>query len=397
MIEMNDAMHAVILSGGGAEGAYEVGVMKALFNGESAATGYLPLDAEVFTGTSVGALNAAFMTAQPGAASLSTVRDLEKIWIDDISDNPQRCGNGVYRLRGDPFRFFEPECIALNPSEPFVAAADDAAFFAQYLFSRGVNFLRSSAGFPERALQLFDMSAFISTEPLRQNIKKIIQFECIRRSDKLLRVAATDWNTGEIKVFENRDMTDELGPQIMQASAAIPGIFPPVKIAGDTYIDGGVVMTTPLKPAIKAGATTLHVIYLDPDVGTIPIRRLQNTLDTFMKMFTIMRANIANEDIDHALEINKGLKLFERVAGGETLSKPELMGLIRFSGWIEGQVRQGLPYKKLTIHRYRPQSELAGSLGMLNFNQEVIIASIERGFNDAVKHDCGINKCVLPE
>jgi predicted acylesterase/phospholipase RssA len=393
---MEDLTHALILSGGGAEGAYEIGVMNALFNGLSAATGYAPLDAEVFTGTSVGALNAAFMTSQPGAASASTARDLERIWVEEISEGPRSCGNGIYRLRGDPLRYFEPECIARNPADPFINATDDAAFFARYLFTRGFNFIISSAGVPERVLQLFDMSAFISTEPLRRNIRRLFRFDNIRASDKLLRVAATDWNTGESKVFKNADMTDEIGPLILQASAAIPGIFPPVRVAGDTYVDGGVVMNTPLKVAIKAGATALHVIYLDPDVGSIPVRRLQDTLDTFMKMFTIMRANIANEDIDHALEINEGLKLFKRAEAGENFSQPELQRFIRFAGWLKGQVKHGLPYKKLTVHRYRPHGEVAGSLGMLNFERDVILRSIERGFNDTVNHDCARNHCVLP-
>lgn len=397
MSKMNGGTDAVILSGGGAYGAYEVGVMKALFNGQSAATGYLPLDAEIFTGTSVGALNAAFMTMQPEETSSSTVRDLENIWVNDLSENPQRCGNGVYRLRGDPLRYFEPACIALNPADPFATAADDAMFFAEYLFSRGANYLRSSASQPERTLQLFDISAFISIDPLKQSIRRIIQFESIRRSNRLLRVAATNWNTGQVKVFENIDMTDELGPQIMQASAAIPGIFPAVKIAGDTYVDGGVVTNTPLRFALEAGATSLHVIYLDPDVRTIPVRRLQNTLDTFMKVYSILQATIANEDIDHALEINEGLKFIERAARDETFSSPVLPGLIRFIGRMEQQIRRGRPYKKLTIHRYRPNSELGGSLGMLNFNQDVICGFIERGFKDTVNHDCASSKCVLPD
>jgi predicted acylesterase/phospholipase RssA len=394
---MNDVTHALILSGGGAEGAYEIGVMRALFNGLSAATDYRSLDAEVFTGTSVGALNAAFMTSQPGVPSASTVLDLERIWIEVISEGPDSCGNGIYRLRGDPLRYFEPECYAPNPAGQFVTAADDAVFFARYLFTRGYNFVTSSAGLPERTLQFFDMSAFISTEPLRQNIKRLFRFDNIRGSDKLLRVAATDWNTGVGRVFENADMTDELGPLILQASSAIPGIFPPVIVGGDTYVDGGVVMNTPLQVAIKSGATTLHVIYLDPDVGTIPVRRLQDTIDTMMKMFTIMRASIANEDIDHALEINEGLKLIEQAADGETLPDSQLRHFIRFAGWLKRQSGRNAPYEKLTIHRYRPRGELAGSLGMLNFDRDVITRSIERGFSDAVNHDCGHNKCVLPD
>jgi predicted acylesterase/phospholipase RssA len=145
MPDSNGHKHAVILSGGGAYGAYEVGTMKALFNGQSPATRSVPLDAQIFTGTSAGALNAAFMTMRPGEASSLTVRDLEKVWIDDLSDSPAKCGNGVYRLRGDPLRALELDCLTNHPTDPVVTATEDAAFFAKYFFVRGMNFLRSRA------------------------------------------------------------------------------------------------------------------------------------------------------------------------------------------------------------------------------------------------------------
>jgi len=50
---------AAILSGGGATGAFEVGVLKALIKGMSPATGNQPLSFDIVTGTSVGAFNAA--------------------------------------------------------------------------------------------------------------------------------------------------------------------------------------------------------------------------------------------------------------------------------------------------------------------------------------------------
>src|SRR5438874_2473854 len=93
--------HAVILSGGGAKGALEVGVMKALFNGKSPATGYKPLDAHIFTGTSIGAYNAAFMVSQPETDSASTVDDLEYTWLNRVARNPDRCDSGAYRIRAN--------------------------------------------------------------------------------------------------------------------------------------------------------------------------------------------------------------------------------------------------------------------------------------------------------
>src|SRR4030095_16417708 len=90
---------AVILSGGGANGAYEVGVMKALFAGLSPATNHEALAPDIFTGTSVGSYNAAFLVAQWDAYGPTAIANLERVWLDRLSDSAQRCGNGVFRIR----------------------------------------------------------------------------------------------------------------------------------------------------------------------------------------------------------------------------------------------------------------------------------------------------------
>jgi predicted acylesterase/phospholipase RssA len=51
---------------------------------------------------------------------------------------------------------------------------------------------------------------------------------------------------GKVKVFTNKDMTDELGCSILLASATIPGMFPMVEVSGEVYVDGAVLMN-PLK------------------------------------------------------------------------------------------------------------------------------------------------------
>jgi predicted acylesterase/phospholipase RssA len=392
----DEQVHAVVLSGGGAYGAYEVGAMKALFSGDSPVTHYAPLNARVFTGTSVGSFNAAFMTTESGVESSLTAARLEALWIEQISDNPQTCGNSVFRFRANPFAYLQPECFATNPVKPFAELGADAAFFAEYLFTRGTEFFLSSGNIARRALHLVDLSAFISIDPLKRLIERTIKMGSIRNSDRLLRVAATNWNTGEVKIFENKDMTEEFGPLIIQASASIPGIFPPVNIAGYTYVDGGVVMNTPLKCALEAGATTLHIIYNDPDVESIPVERLENTLDTFMKMFTIMLATIANEDIDTAAWINEGLEAIERLSSGGDMNDADMAAFIRVAARIKERLEKGTPYRKLTIHRYRPEGELGGDLGVLDFRQPVILRSIEQGLNDVLHHDCATSHCILP-
>src|SRR2546430_8141205 len=95
---------AVVLSGGGAYGAYEVGVIKALFEGRCPSTSGVPLDPDIYTGTSVGNYNAAFLAMNEGGA-LESNKKLHALWTDRIADNGDGRGNGVYRIRGNPFGY----------------------------------------------------------------------------------------------------------------------------------------------------------------------------------------------------------------------------------------------------------------------------------------------------
>src|SRR5580693_1836035 len=99
MQDLHSGTKAIVFSGGGAYGAYEVGVIKALAAGESSATGKKPLDADVFTGTSVGNFNAAVLTMLPGNP-VEAAKRLEQIWLYEIADRGGARGNGVYRIRG---------------------------------------------------------------------------------------------------------------------------------------------------------------------------------------------------------------------------------------------------------------------------------------------------------
>src|SRR5438067_2272416 len=220
---MDGHKQAIVLSGGGAYGAYEIGVMKALFQGHCPATGHLCLDPQIFTGTSVGAVNATFMISQPET-------DL------------------------------------------------------------------------------------VSIEPLQATVASIVNLEGVRRSQRFLVVAATHWDNGRLALFTNKDLTDAFGHQILMASAAIPGIFPPARVGGHVFVDGGVIMNTPLLPAIRAGADVIHVVYLDPNVADIPLQRLQNTIDTFDRLTVIQWAAKANEDIETVRWVNMGIAALQKAA-----------------------------------------------------------------------------------
>ncbi|HEX6861550.1 MAG TPA: patatin-like phospholipase family protein, partial [Thermoanaerobaculia bacterium] len=202
---------------------------------------------------------------------------------------------------------------------------------------------------------------------------------------------------GALDIFHNLDMTDRLGPAILMASSAIPGIFPPVTIGAEPHVDGGVLMNTPLKLATDAGADILHVIYLDPQVRAIPFGALQSTLATIYRQQAISWARTVNDDIGDAAVINRSIEIFDAIEKGRTLGNPEVELLARSVNKILSRVQKFMRYRPLTIHRYHPRDDLSGgALGLLNLDRGHIQELIERGFADAVLHDCEASGCVLP-
>jgi predicted acylesterase/phospholipase RssA len=183
-------------------------------------------------------------------------------------------------------------------------------------------------------------------------------------------------------------MTDDYADRFILASTAIPGIFPPVIIEGDSYVDGGLIMNTPLLPALRAGAATLHVVYLDPAVKAIPIDALQSTLDTMSRIFAIQFAAKMNQDIKRAAQVNRTLSAMERAA--PSLS-PDVLRDFRKAAGISD-------LRKVAIHRYHPRDDVgSGILGWLDFGRDRIAKLIERGFEDTVTHDCYRSGCVTCE
>ena len=399
MTDVRDHTHAIILSGGGAYGAYEVGVLKALLTGQMPQTGYTKIDPAIYTGTSVGAINAAVMISQDGTGVSSDegVDYLERVWLDLISQGAESCDNGAYRIRADPFRYLNPQCLT-NPAQALAELTEDGALLAQDFLRRSFNFFNTPGSLEARALEFVDLSAFISSDPISRLVRQIISLENIRRSQKELRIVATNWTTGEAKIFENKELNDDDGYKALLGSAAIPGFFPPHYIAGQPYVDGGVVMNTPLNCAIQAGGDFLHIIYLDPDVESLPLKVLQNTYNTFDRTIIIHIATIIEEDVHTASWINDGLEVLERASRGESLSDENIRDFIRVAGQIERSIKRGKPYRKLTIHRYHPHNDPGGGgIGILNFRRERIERLIEQGFNDTINHDCKDSHCIIPE
>jgi NTE family protein len=380
---------AIVFSGGGAKGAYELGVMRALFEGVSQATDYRPAEAQIYTGTSVGGYNASFMASQGGLPCLAALDRLQEVWRRRIAGNQEHCGNGVYRVRGLPLQGLDPSCLS-RPFETLLEWANDGLFFANYAAVRGLNLLNSQAPLRARLAETVDVSAFFSTRPFETLVAETIDLDAIRASVKQLTIAASNWRDGTIQLFSKDAIAGPLGHSRIEASASIPGMFPPVVIEGIPYVDGGVLLNTPLRPAIRLGADVLHVIYLEPMVENIPFPELPNTIDTVYRLYAIgLAANMKN-DILTAQEINAALTLIR-----QGIAEPDVPSrAVRVARRILERELQGQPYRPIEIHRYRPSNDLGGAGGLLDFRLGFLDQTIQLGYEDTANHDCGTLGCL---
>ena len=370
-------MDAIVLSGGAAYGAYEVGVLKAL----SEKKGF---DPEIVTGTSVGAFNAAIVASE-------SIARLEEIWRDEIPEHGTH-GNGVMRVRGNPLPYLNPP----QPANLISHLIGDSVFLTRIGIKRGEAFLTSEGGAASRLSELVDLSAFITCEPLRHTIRRTLSFERLRQTTKKLRIIATDWQEGVARIFSNEDITDADGESIILASTAIPGIFPPVRLEGKVFVDGGVVMNTPLKPALKAGADTIHVVSLDPTIRKIETSEYDNTLESIMRVLQISIGSAVREDITTASWINAGIDVLMKMRRDPPDPNVDLADFIRVADQLRQRAAAGTPYKRVTIHHYQPSHGLGSPIGLLDFTSSNIERLIATGYEDTLRHMCNGCGCVLP-
>lgn len=386
--------HAVVLSGGGAFAAYEIGVLRALCAGESPSTGGAAVDPAIVTGTSAGSYNGAMLASRWALDPLDALDEMERIWLTRVAGDA--CSSGVFRWRANPLDWVNVRCFLQSPQRFLWRRVEDLAYFSESLVERAFLLFRSGGGEPveERLLELLNFSNLISTYPFQDLIRSTVDFRELRRSDIAYQAIATNWNTGEVRVFEKADIDEDRGPLIITASSAIPGIFPVVDIPPHVFVDGGVLMNTPLAPPIRSGATDVHVIYLDPEVSEIPVSKIQTTLSSLQRTLAIGFAGVFDRDIQDVDRVNRAIDLWERGGGRGAGGDTQAVGRITE---IYEELSGGRRLRKVEVHRYRPHGLLGGTLGMLNFSADQTRRLIDQGYEDTLHHDCDAAGCVLPE
>lgn len=381
MTQTDSSRVAVVLSGGGASGAYQVGVLQALVNGDSPGTDYKPLDPALFSGTSVGAYNAAIMAQQNGSSTLETVRHLEWLWFERIAASPEGCGNGVYRLRLNAAEL-DPKCFLRHPGEAMGDLITDTAFLGLAALDQAREFVDSHGRPVQRLLASVDLGVFVSPEPFYQLCRETVDVEKLAASTKGLFVTVSLWSPEAAYWFTKRQIVHGVGVRAIIASAALPGIFPPVNIEGKWFVDGSVLVQDPVLPAISQGANHIHVV--SAVAGRLPSPVGQSTFDSLINP-TLLRWNAGYR---HGLRVVESMnQLVDRVP-------PEVFRAFA-QVLMGGRGEADFPVDKIRLHSYFPSMPLGGPLDFLNFSREGISQHMELGYADAVNHDCEKEGCIL--
>lgn len=261
-----------MLSGGGAKGAFEAGVVAAL---EDAG-----VDPTVVCGTSAGAVNAAAV-----ACGIPVARLLD-LWGSLESGD-------VYRVRRDVHRLVRPLHLAGNP-RALLGLGEHAT--------------------SEHVLDSIGWTWLFHLRPLRRRLVEVLGGEELPIRDGVsLTVSCVDAASGDLVRFTNRapdGATSEgdyrevtMTVDHLLASAAIPGIFAPVEVEGRTWWDGGLVANTPMAAALGHRPDTAIVVAAGAvDRTGSPPRSLGEAASRIVDH--IMRFGMVR-DMDHAQTVNE--------------------------------------------------------------------------------------------
>jgi NTE family protein len=224
---------ALVLSGGGARGAYHIGVIEALVAAGWMADGQGP---DILAGTSIGAINAAAL------ASGRTVAELRAAWMDMHTED-------VHRLSTDLPPFVRPLVGFLMRSVLTSQAHGGASMIAAPERDQGV-LARLGTLFRTRPFR-----SLLDTAPWRTTLGAWMDFAHINSAAApALLIAATELQSGALQVFCNRALgtrpADTLQLEHLMASASIPIVYPWTEIGAGKYWDGAVLANTPLDPVL---------------------------------------------------------------------------------------------------------------------------------------------------
>lgn len=271
---------AIILSGGGARAAYQIGVLKAISQWYPRLH---PSPFSIYCGTSAGALNATSLACHSSCFRLG-VKKLSWLWS------------------------------TLHTEDIFQSTPSDLlSHFTKLAFSRMQAQYRSAPSF-----------ALLNTQPLRKLLNRVISYPKIEHQIlkgylQGLAVTASNYQTSRSVTFfqgqpdivpwassRSIGLHSQITTDHLLASSAIPIVFPASQIGHSFYGDGSIHQIAPLSPALKLGADKILILDLAPKQQTISVGLSQAPgLATLAgHLMDAIFADTLSADLEHLQQMN---------------------------------------------------------------------------------------------
>jgi NTE family protein len=289
----------LVLQGGGALGAFELGVIEWLLDNQ--------IEPDVVSGVSIGAINAAVLCGHRHPEPRSALRELWAQLTTLSLPPPLDVMNAKVSMFGNPGMYL-PRADYLN---------------------------------------VLNWTSFYDTRPLRRTLDRLVDFGKLGPGNfqrpqpaPRLVLTATDLRSGRLDRFDSKQM--QLTPAHVMASGSLPPSFPPTlatappdKGGGERpYWDGGLFDNTPLSKVISAlqesddPEKTMFVVNLFPSQAPLP----RNIPEVITRMMTIAFSNKSEKDLERARQTTDIIKLVQEL---DRLMEqhPELRHLARLPGY----------------------------------------------------------------
>ncbi len=215
----------LVLQGGGALGAYQVGVYEALHEAG--------IEPDWDIGTSIGAINGVLIAGNRPADRIGRLRELWR----RFEHAPPFPAAAFWPEAGEALQNFSTLAFGIGH------------FFAPRLPAWGG--LQAKVG--------LDAAPYYDTAPLRETLSSLIDVAILNEAHPRLTVGAVNVKSGALRYFDSRDAA--LGLEEVMASAALPPGFPAIRVDGEAYWDGGLYSNTPLEAVLDDNPRRDSVIF----------------------------------------------------------------------------------------------------------------------------------------
>jgi len=366
---MTETKQGLLLTGGGARAAYQVGALKAIaeFYPRNHGTPF-----KVITGTSAGAINSCAIACYASCFRLG-VKKLEYIWNNFHA-------NQVFQCR-------------FNDISRHLLLTFLSKFQSPHVVRQPVSLLNNKP-----LQQLLD--SYLDMRRIDINIQ--------RQHLDAISITASDYNNGDsISFFQGNQQLQEwqrarrcglrtrLHTHHLLASSAIPLVFPCAQIGRDFYGDGSVHQLSPLSPAIHLGAEKLLVIGAEQPPQKFKLGEIRQTpsgADIAGHLLDTIFTDTLNSDIERLSRINDTLSLTPAPQQSSLNMKP--IGLFRITNEhdinaIADKYFHDLPITIRTLLRTIGANQGSNSsiTSYLMFEQNYTRELINLGYQDVLKQE----------